>query len=96
MSKVWFITGASRGFGRAYAEEAVAHGDFVVATMRTVRTDDAFLQDEHVLPCLLYTSSKAFNSGEFGYAAALSFIVAVTLIFLAILQFKAMRNRDAA
>ena len=38
MGKVWFITGASRGFGRAYAEEAVAHGDYVVAAMRTVRT----------------------------------------------------------
>lgn len=50
MGKVWFITGASRGFGRAYAEEAVAHGDYVVAAMRTVRTDDAFLNDEHVLP----------------------------------------------
>ena len=50
MSKVWFITGASRGFGRAYAEEAVSHGDYVVATMRTVRTDDAFLNDDHVLP----------------------------------------------
>ena len=35
---------------QAYAEEAVAHGDYVVAAMRTVRTDDAFLNDEHVLP----------------------------------------------
>lgn len=50
MSKVWFITGASRGFGRAYAEEAVANGDYVVATMRTIHADDPFLQDERVLP----------------------------------------------
>ena len=33
--------------------------------------------------------------GEFGYAAALSFIVAVTLILLAILQFKAMQQGDS-
>lgn len=59
MSKVWFITGASRGFGRAYAEEVVAHGDFVVATMRTVRTDDAFLQDEHVLPVSMDVTDEA-------------------------------------
>ena len=36
--------------------------------------------------------SKAFSSGDFGYAAALSFIVALTLAFLAVLQFKAMRR----
>ncbi len=32
---------------------------------------------------------------RFGYAAALSFIVAVTLILLAILQFKAMQQGDS-
>lgn len=50
MSKVWFITGSSRGFGRAYAEEAVANGDHVVAAVRTVREDDEFLKNDHVLP----------------------------------------------
>lgn len=50
MSKVWFITGSSRGFGRAYAEEAVANGDYVVAAVRTVREDDEFLKNDHVLP----------------------------------------------
>ncbi|GAA4390434.1 oxidoreductase [Tsukamurella soli] len=34
MSKVWFITGASAGFGRAIAEAAQARGDTVVATAR--------------------------------------------------------------
>ncbi|MFD6183781.1 SDR family NAD(P)-dependent oxidoreductase [Streptomyces goshikiensis] len=32
MSKIWFITGASRGLGRDFAEAAVAQGDKVVAT----------------------------------------------------------------
>jgi NAD(P)-dependent dehydrogenase (short-subunit alcohol dehydrogenase family) len=31
---VWFITGASRGFGRELASSALAHGDQVVATAR--------------------------------------------------------------
>ena len=38
---------------------------------------------------------KAFSTGKFGYAAALSFIMALFLGLLAILQFKAMRSRDA-
>ncbi|MFT3769772.1 MAG: oxidoreductase [Minicystis sp.] len=33
-SKVWFVTGASSGFGRAIVEEAIARGDRVVATAR--------------------------------------------------------------
>ena len=32
MSKIWFITGASRGFGRIWAEAALRRGDKVVAT----------------------------------------------------------------
>jgi NAD(P)-dependent dehydrogenase (short-subunit alcohol dehydrogenase family) len=48
---VWFITGASRGFGREVAEEALRRGDEVVATARNADT----LQDlvaqygDHVL-----------------------------------------------
>ena len=38
---------------------------------------------------------KAFSTGKIGYAAALSFIMALFLGLLAILQFKAMRSRDA-
>lgn len=34
-SKVWFITGASRGFGRIWAEAALSRGDRVAATART-------------------------------------------------------------
>lgn len=39
--KVWFITGVSRGFGRIWAQAALARGDRVVATAR--RRED--LQD---------------------------------------------------
>jgi NAD(P)-dependent dehydrogenase (short-subunit alcohol dehydrogenase family) len=35
-SKVWFITGASRGFGRIWAEAALERGDKVAATARRV------------------------------------------------------------
>ena len=34
MSKVWLITGASRGLGRAFTQEALKAGDRVVATAR--------------------------------------------------------------
>ena len=32
---IWFITGASRGFGRVWAEGALKRGDKVVATARS-------------------------------------------------------------
>ncbi|WP_326563912.1 SDR family NAD(P)-dependent oxidoreductase [Micromonospora peucetia] len=35
-AKVWFITGASRGLGRAFAEAALTAGDCVVAAARNV------------------------------------------------------------
>ena len=34
--KIWFITGASRGFGRIWAEAALKRGDRVVATARNI------------------------------------------------------------
>jgi NAD(P)-dependent dehydrogenase (short-subunit alcohol dehydrogenase family) len=38
MSKVWFITGTSKGFGRVWAEAALERGDRVVATARDAGT----------------------------------------------------------
>ncbi len=35
MSKVWFVTGASRGLGRVWVEAALRRGDKVAATART-------------------------------------------------------------
>jgi NAD(P)-dependent dehydrogenase (short-subunit alcohol dehydrogenase family) len=37
-NKVWFITGTSRGFGRVWAEAALARGDRVAATARNVKS----------------------------------------------------------
>jgi NAD(P)-dependent dehydrogenase (short-subunit alcohol dehydrogenase family) len=37
-AKTWFITGASSGFGRAFAEHALAQGHNVVATARQIST----------------------------------------------------------
>ena len=36
--KVWFITGASRGFGKIWAEAALQRGDKVAATVRNLDT----------------------------------------------------------
>ena len=36
--KVWFITGASRGFGRVWADAALKRGDKVVATARKLES----------------------------------------------------------
>jgi NAD(P)-dependent dehydrogenase (short-subunit alcohol dehydrogenase family) len=40
MSRVWLITGASSGFGRAIAEAAAAAGDVAIATARRVTALD--------------------------------------------------------
>ncbi len=45
-SKVWFITGASRGFGRIWAEAALERGDKVAATARTLESI-AGLEEKH-------------------------------------------------
>ncbi|HUB19283.1 MAG TPA: SDR family NAD(P)-dependent oxidoreductase [Acidobacteriaceae bacterium] len=55
MKKTWFITGASRGFGRIWAEAALSRGDQVAATARN-RDDVADLTarfGEAVLPLAL-------------------------------------------
>jgi NAD(P)-dependent dehydrogenase (short-subunit alcohol dehydrogenase family) len=40
VDRIWLITGANSGFGRAIAEAAVAAGDTVVATARTISALD--------------------------------------------------------
>lgn len=40
MSQTWFITGSSSGFGRLLAENLLARGDRVAATLRKVRALD--------------------------------------------------------
>ena len=44
MNRVWMITGAGRGLGRAFAEEAVKNGDMVIATVRKVNDADPLMK----------------------------------------------------
>jgi NAD(P)-dependent dehydrogenase (short-subunit alcohol dehydrogenase family) len=55
MSKVWFITGSSRGLGRSIVEAALAAGERVVATARKPRqlTDLVAKYGERLLPVTL-------------------------------------------
>ncbi len=60
-SKVWFITGTSRGFGRIWAEAALQRGDKVAATVRKLE-DIADLQarfGDAVLPLQLDVTDAA-------------------------------------
>ncbi|OWT74716.1 MULTISPECIES: oxidoreductase [unclassified Achromobacter] len=50
MQKIWFVTGASRGFGALIVEHALKHGDKVVATARNPQSViDRFGAQEHLL-----------------------------------------------
>ena len=53
--KIWFITGASRGFGRVWTEAALQRGDKVAATARQLASlaDLADKYGENVLPLAL-------------------------------------------
>jgi NAD(P)-dependent dehydrogenase (short-subunit alcohol dehydrogenase family) len=60
LTKIWFITGASKGFGREWAEAALERGDKVAATARKLETLDA-LVDTHgdaVLPIQLDVTDR--------------------------------------
>src|ERR1700742_5353153 len=57
--RVWFITGASRGFGALIAEAALAAGDAVVATARDPSTVTKRLgQHERLLATRLDVTSE--------------------------------------
>ncbi|MGW5921856.1 SDR family NAD(P)-dependent oxidoreductase [Nocardia fluminea] len=60
-SRIWFITGASRGLGRAFAEAALAAGDRVAAAARTRSALDelAAAHPGRVLPLTLDVTDRA-------------------------------------
>src|SRR6202008_4825444 len=60
MTKVWLITGASRGFGRVWAQAALQRGDSVAATARDTRTleDLAAAHGERLLALQLDGTAK--------------------------------------
>jgi len=61
MSKTWFITGTSRGFGREWAIAALDRGDKVAATARDVASLDDLVQTygEAILPIALDVTDRA-------------------------------------
>ena len=58
--KVWFITGASRGFGREWTKAALERGDKVAATARDTKTlaDLVAKYGDHILPIELDVNSR--------------------------------------
>ena len=58
MSRIWIITGAGRGLGRAFAEEAVKNGDQVIATVRKLNDNDELMKNENVLPVIMDVTNK--------------------------------------
>ena len=62
MSKVWFITGSSKGFGRIWAEAALERGDRVALTARNVDTVSDLAEQygpENALALTLDVTDKA-------------------------------------
>src|ERR1700677_1320645 len=69
-SKVWFITGTSRGFGRVWAQAALARGDRVVATARDIKTLAPLAEryGDLVAPLTLDVTDKAAVSAAIAFA----------------------------
>jgi NAD(P)-dependent dehydrogenase (short-subunit alcohol dehydrogenase family) len=71
VSKVWFITGASKGFGREWAQAALERGDQVAATARKPETLDALVDKygDNVLPLTLDVTDRAADQAAVQQAA---------------------------
>ena len=71
MTKTWFITGASKGFGRQWAEAALERGDEVAATARQIETLDALveLHGDAVLPIQLEITDRDADFDAVRHAA---------------------------
>jgi nucleoside-diphosphate-sugar epimerase len=61
MQQTWFITGSSRGFGRALTQAALDAGDRVVATARSPHTLDDLVDSrpEDLLAVALHVTDRA-------------------------------------
>ena len=61
MARTWFITGASRGFGKEWSIAALDRGDNVAATARDTATLDDLVQSygDRVLPIQLDVNDRA-------------------------------------
>lgn len=71
MTKTWFITGASKGFGRQWAEAALDRGDQVAATARDLRALDSLVDayGELVLPLQLDVTDRDGDRDAVAHAA---------------------------
>jgi NAD(P)-dependent dehydrogenase (short-subunit alcohol dehydrogenase family) len=69
-SKVWFITGTSKGFGRVWAEAALARGDRVAATARDPKSLEPLTKQfgENVLALALDVTDRAQVSSTIAQA----------------------------
>jgi NAD(P)-dependent dehydrogenase (short-subunit alcohol dehydrogenase family) len=70
-SKTWFITGASRGFGREWAIAALERGDHVAATARDTSTLDDLVSEhgDAILPIELDVTDRAADFAAVQQAA---------------------------
>lgn len=61
LSKIWFVTGSSRGFGRHFVEAALSRSDKVAATARNAESlaDLVAAHGEAILPLALDVTDKA-------------------------------------
>ena len=71
--------------------ELTIGGFHVFTSIKMITGGKPAHQTDTLLTWMYY---KAFSTGKFGYAAALSFVMALTLGLLAIVQFRAMKSRD--
>jgi NAD(P)-dependent dehydrogenase (short-subunit alcohol dehydrogenase family) len=71
MSKIWFITGASKGFGREWTEAALERGDRVAATARRLETLDDLVDTygDSVLPIQLDVTNRVADFDAVSIAA---------------------------
>jgi NAD(P)-dependent dehydrogenase (short-subunit alcohol dehydrogenase family) len=71
--RIWFVTGAGRGLGRAFTEAILEHGDTVVATARDVSTLDdlAATHGDGLLPLQVDVTNRdaVFAAVERAHAA---------------------------
>jgi NAD(P)-dependent dehydrogenase (short-subunit alcohol dehydrogenase family) len=72
LSKNWFITGASKGFGREWADAALARGDKVAATARNLETLEALVDEygDAVVPIQLDVTDREADFEAVKKAAA--------------------------
>jgi NAD(P)-dependent dehydrogenase (short-subunit alcohol dehydrogenase family) len=61
MSKIWFVTGSSRGLGREFVEAALSRGDQVVATARSIAGFDDLITTygDALLPLKIDVTDRA-------------------------------------